>query len=132
MKPPTPITLPSGSYLLIEVPEDAKEIVVFDNITERFLSWYDGDDPPHPDHGKALPSGNWELIGKGDQLSDEIIEGIIGEWKKCYYTEDDWIRGYPSYDKEYECYETAKESLVSLLTHHGYKPETTVILKQVI
>lgn len=129
------IFLPSGSYLLVETPDYEYEIILDLQPKE---DWYKIDFhmkfPPKGDYdivGYTLPSGNWDLIGKGDALKEQDWEAIVSANVNIHNT---WFRDYAHTrgskkpDTIFQ-FTTATKSGLSLLTHHGYKPETTVLIK---
>ncbi len=65
--------------------------------------------------GKHLPPGEWEIVGKGDAIGEEVAASILGE-----VIETD-PRGYRV---------PRRESLKWVIRSHNMKPETTVILKE--
>ncbi len=122
----TPLTLPSGKYLLVTVPEDALDIEVIPDKVDA--SW--------PDYLKfvslkedmcahwRLPPGRWQLIGKGGELSEEQWKGIV----ETEYIED--IGHFPiDYETEESDCSSYTESGLSLLRSHGMN-ENTIILKE--
>lgn len=125
----TPVTLPSGLYLFIELPEGK---------TAKFAE--DGKLYSYRGEGVVtaneipLPSGSYTLIGKSNEISEEGWKGIV---------ESIFIEEYVAYDA-YDCHTdyknycggvgfySALKSGLSLLTHHNLNETTTVILKQLL
>jgi hypothetical protein len=71
-----------------------------------------------------LPPGNWQLIGKGDALTEEQWKGIV----ETEYIED--IGHFPiDYETEESDCSSYTESGLSLLRSHGMN-ENTIILKE--
>ena len=126
----TPITLPSGKYLIVDVPEGATDFVLEIDTEESFfmLEYYiqnlDEDSGFYGEWGTEeieLAPGSYTLIGV-DPLN---------------LTEDEWKVVVRQYHNGYENYYsqmvslhlTATESGSSLLTAHGHKQGSAVILK---
>lgn len=103
----TPIKLPSGEYLLVKVPE-AVQFQIKKNADHSLLfvlyNW-NGFTNVSQD---ILPPGNWELIGRGSEI-----------------TENQWQEMLPFSDHYF-----AKETGHSLIASHNYTPETTILLKK--
>jgi hypothetical protein len=124
MPPNTEIILVSGKYLLLPVPEesfnhnvdscDGKQCLIYDvgGFLDMILKGID------------IPPGNWQLIGKGDALTEEQWKGIV----ETEYIED--IGHFPiDYETEESDCSSYTESGLSLLRSHGMN-ENTIILKE--
>lgn len=118
----TPLKLPSGEYLLVEVPEDAKSFVI--TVVNRkwyYLSADMGD--TFKDLGR-IPKGKWEEVGKGSEISEKEWEVILpGQniQKTPFYTNFLNKKGY---------FNSATESGHSLIASHNYTPGQVVLLKK--
>lgn len=118
----TTLNLSSGEYLLVDVPEDAHNVIVYNG--ELVDNWADEE----MQRLKVLPPGHYTLIGKGSEVSWQDKVGIVEKehdgsqtmhwWYKNYIT-DNWTKNID-------------ESFDSLLRSHGKEPGTTVILKRKI
>lgn len=85
-----------------------------------------------------LPPGQWQIVGLGNQLTEEQWKGIV-EWYEDsndssydpQYNETTYFNVFKDYvtGDEGEV-DTATESGLSLLTSKGLKPENTLILKK--
>lgn len=123
------LTLPSGEYLLVEVPEDAKYIRL--SLTTNSLFFYRESYPNNI--GAHLPSGNWQLIGKASELGKEEWKGIlkpIENWSKELY------HNYTASGRDFRdvidsAFEATIDSGLSLIRSHSMNPETTIILKAI-
>lgn len=77
-----------------------------------------------PDYYEPLPKGNWTIIGKASDLTEEQWGQIVGWFElagKLGY------RDYQSFDLSFP-YQTASISGASLLKKHRVNPDTTLIL----
>lgn len=114
------VNLPSGEYLLVEIPENTIDIYVAD---PRYLSFRKS----NGERTHVQYIGNWEVIGTANELTwgDKvgIIEsendgsGLGGWWYKIYTRSEIMTK---SADKSFE----------SLIKFHSMKPETTLILRK--
>lgn len=125
------ITLPSGEYLLVEVPRWATFNLLQSNHGSLLQVW-DRDYQDLKMNESQLPSGNWQIIGKADSLSEDDWKGIV-ETKHGGFAGH--LKGFKDYSPKYiyvdkDPISTAKESGHSLIESHQMKPETTLILKQ--
>lgn len=116
------IQLNSGVFLLVEVPEDAYDFVIDDDL------YYKKAGVPCV---KNL-NGQWEIIGKGNEITEEVWRGIVEELHGHFLEYDRTSEYYTVgldkiYGKTY--FNTATESGHSWIKSHGMKPETTLILK---
>lgn len=110
----TPITLPSGKYLIVDVPEfSMRHIIATDKILYRFDngSW-----------GKiTLPPGSYTLIGADPlNLTEDEADKIVEKRSNGIS-----YKGYTNF----ACTNSSVDSLRSLLTANGHKPGSAVILK---
>lgn len=85
-----------------------------------------------------LPPGQWQILGLGNQLTEEQWKGIVGisheNVKIDWDVVEEWVYGniYKDYELKDSLYYTATESGLSLLTSKGLKPQNTLILKKAI
>jgi hypothetical protein len=116
------IKLPTGEYLLVEVPEDAKQFQV---LNEYNVLWYQ---MPiiRGKSSKELPSGQWEIIGRASELTEDHWDEIV-ENKWDDYADGMWWKIYDSDQDEWGMCPT--ESGLSLIKSHSMNPSTTLILK---
>lgn len=108
-------------FLLVEVPDRAKGFKVVSGIGLRY-SYESG-----CMEGLVIPPGEWQLIGKAEQLSEAECASICSPWGNGY-------EGYPDFSSHDEwalfapCL-TATDSLHSLLASNNLQPSTTIILQ---
>lgn len=76
-------------------------------------------------HTKQLPPGEWEIVGTGDELTEEQAEAIT----PCYY-EDVEGKIYENYDHSDFISDNALSSFTSLLLSHSLTPANTLVLKR--
>lgn len=133
----TPAKLPSGEYLLIDVPED-KSIAgyLIQHIPEARLSWLYFLDKDEKQIGNQIDLlGHWELIGKGDGVTEEIAAGIVDSGMHFEAIDPrDWrlSRDYYMNYEIGECeFDTALESFNGWIRSYGKEPKQTVIIKKV-
>lgn len=109
-----------GNYFVVNVPEDAHEFEIDGELFYKasFLG------KQNIMQMKKLPSGQWEIIGKGDILSEEQWKGIV----EYYPTTMTLYRDYSQQVFGDDVFFTAKESGYSLLKSRGMKPENSLIL----
>lgn len=119
---PNPIThtLDNGrKLLLVEVPEDASNIIV--DMCNSLLFISDGDK-----YDYDLPPGNYKLLGTSTTISEEQASELVDrlwDFYRNYTTIDDGTVGnYMRF-----VVRTAKESLISLLTSLGFDTEKNQI-----
>lgn len=114
-------------YLLVDdLPRDAKDFVIDGELF--FKAHFFGLNSIS--RMVKLPPGQWEIIGKGNEITEEVWAQILVKedlyWEMSY-------RRYPEPGQELAFQEhiadTATESGHSLIKSHGMKPETTLILK---
>lgn len=74
---------------------------------------------------EVLPLGQWEIIGKGNEIKEEVWEDIA----ECISAKNDLWKRYDGNTYWSDLFKTATESGHSLIKSHGMKPETTLILK---
>lgn len=118
----TEITLPSGRYLAVELPEGAKNPRIAQGLP--FID-FDGDGPG----SEYLPEGQWEIV----EITEEALNEVLRSKRNGYYYNYDpkgnmqpGLSGWQYHLK------TIFESLHSLLRKHGLNPERTVLLKDKI
>lgn len=79
-----------------------------------------------------LPAGQWEILGKGDSLTEEqwvwVATQVVGWSSVIYHNHTASGRDYR--DIVEAAFSTATESGLSLLKSKGLKPENTLILKR--
>lgn len=118
----TPITLPSGKYLIVDVPDYAEQIELHEEDGKSYLTYHVNSGTEDYDILRSAKApGSYTLIGV-DPLN---------------LTEDEWKVVVRQYHNGYENYYsqmvslhlTATESGSSLLTANGHKPGSAVILK---
>lgn len=124
-----PLTLPSGTYLVIELPEDifkrataigVQEDMVSNNLTCNI-------------NGNIrsvcmIPPGSWELIGKGNEITETVWRGIV-EWSYDDDGDGNVFTNVKNYETdEWNC-DTFTESGLSLIKSLGYTPLTSVLIK---
>lgn len=100
----TTITLPSGEYLLVEVPIEHEEV-------KGILT--------------ALRHVTYSILGLASAITEDVAAGIVEE-------AEDWPTGwgYKDYQDELQLYILhAIASIHSLVRSHGYEPEQCLILK---
>jgi hypothetical protein len=137
------IQLPSGKYLLVEV-----SLIAFNfrlGKSEKLKGKMFASCPVTSGFTYELPSGNWQIIGKADSLSEDDWKGIVeplfsneeindGHY---HYEIDLNPMPYKNYNwntekddgREFSSFDTSVESGHSLIASHSMKPETTLILK---
>lgn len=133
------------SWLLVEVPEDAKDFQLL-TMPGDVDFWK----LPPKDHVDlyangilntplvSLPPGSYTLYGKGSDLTEDKWREIVADISFCrpnpYNVEQDEVvncwQDYMDETEQLVCY-TATESGKSWLTHHQFKPNGCVILKLV-
>lgn len=126
----TPISLSSGEYLLVEVPEDGKHfwVSLFRDYSPALL-YSNGTDPQPfiqlPYDGQE--GKYWTIIGKGrgNSITEEEWKGIV-EGKTI--GEDTRWRDFTDF---FHTCKTATSSGLSLIKSHGFEhPEKVLILKK--
>ena len=86
-----------------------------------------------------LPQGNWQLIGKLSEVSEEVAKRLVDddEIYECYFSGfEKWIDIYKDYNNSepmpYGVVFTAIESLTSIATHLGMElTDNIYILKRI-
>jgi hypothetical protein len=112
------ITLPSGEYLMVEVPKERKIMLA----TDGNLYHYRGSGAVTGQR-IDIPLGNYTLIGLCSEISEEEAKGIVHEGNKLF-------AGYMyDYNKKANVAATALLSLASLVRSNGMEVDTTVLLK---
>lgn len=134
-----PITTPSGTYLCVGVPEDAKTFRI--RIYPRSGTWFEQTDSKELNAWKVkLPKGDYEIIGeiKVDSMDDECTE-MIESWDEATGGDDyqDYYKNYEiqtDADYEFAFHFTEPESSVrSLITYNKISIPTAtklVVLKK--
>lgn len=118
------IQLPSGGYLLVEVPQTSTPIYQYSLIAikEAGLSWLHYLDEYENDVARCeeLHGNSCQIIGKGNELTENQWEEIIERWDSGRYND---------YSRHLARVDTATESGHSLIKSHSMKPEQVLILK---
>lgn len=117
-------------YALVTVPKDAQDFDFWEEKDRQYISFSVGQGTEGFDLlREEIPAGEWELVGKGSELSfvdwAGIIEsehdgsGTLTRWYKNYVAPDNMFYGHP------------KESGLSWLKSLSYDPETIVIIRKI-
>jgi hypothetical protein len=69
-------TLPTPVLLVWGLPEDAENIAIDESYPDRVCFDINIDTITHPDY-RLLPDGNWQLIGKLSELTEEKAKGLV-------------------------------------------------------
>ena len=112
-----PITLPSGEYLIVDVPQDAKDFILCHEehfIEISFVS-------KGMIHGRGIEPCNWQLIGRESEITEEVARGIVQWYGRGDGSVDEAGIGdvFWCYDDSEFCFDTALESLTSLSKREG-------------
>ena len=114
-----PITLPSGEYMLVEVPENRSyRIQELKGIW--LLGWINNEGKELQIWQHRLPKNNYSIIGLAAAITEDMAAGIV--------TELPIGNRWPSYDNRVWQY-TAIASLHTLVRSHGFEPGNCLILK---
>lgn len=65
--------LPNGTMLFVDVPDDADRFKVFNDLDKPYLSYFVGVET----YREYLPKGNWKLLGKSTELTEEQLNEIM-------------------------------------------------------
>lgn len=120
------VKLTTGEYLLVEVPEGCHEIEI-NYGKDKVVFWEDGFSSE-----LGLPPGQWEIIGRASELSEEQWSGIvepIGGWSSVLYYD------YSASGRDYRDIiesglKSPTESGLSLIKSHSMNPETTLVIRK--
>lgn len=120
---------PFKQWLFVEVPEGASSELINIGKTRFLLRWY------LPDFSDAqdipLPSSNYTIIGKGDELNGSDWDKIVDGWDDTDKDRNP-ILCYQNYEMEYRYhnhFDNPKDSGYSLLKSLGLeKPEQVLVL----
>lgn len=122
----TTINLPSGEYLLVDVPPRSWGYDLYGGMKADQLLCLTTTAPGRfKQHKINIPPGSYTLIGKGSEITEEVAKGIVQQHAYGY-------RNYTPNMTVKFAYKTALESFDSLLRSHGKEPGTTVVLKKEI
>lgn len=127
------VSLPSGEYLLVEVPEDAQKIMLTNIQVDTDIICPDGFGGMK--YLGSTPPGNWQIIGKAYSLNRKEWNDIVQYFPLI--NDDGHFCGnmYRDYTDVQQIVpddfslDTPTESGLSLLASHSMKPETTLIIK---
>ena len=123
-----------NQYLLQEVPEGQMYFVIFSNEFRQEIRY---NKMVSPGKFKAvpiqLPPGNWQIVARASEITEEQAKGIVERFKSSWGT-----FYYPEYPLEKTQgarrtkpgYDTAIESLHSLIRSHGMEVNECLILKK--
>ncbi len=104
----TNISLPSGEYLFVKLPEGAKRVFPFCDRVNPYLSYFIGNSPRR----ESTPQGKYIPLGFTDDITEEQAAGIVYN-KVCPI--ECVIAGFENYDGN-GLYDSALEYFRSLLT----------------
>ena len=74
---------------------------------------------------KQLPQGNWQLIGKLSEVSEEVAKGLVDEHVSEWFTDKFY---YKNYIEESKIFDNATASLTSIATHLGMELTDNIYL----
>ena len=95
--------LEKGTIGFVEVPMDAEQFELELNNDLYYKKQFMGILTLHL---KALPKGNWQILGLSTELTEEVLKDIMSKYSKAKYF--DYVNDYTHY------YETAIKSFNSL------------------
>ena len=72
-----------------------------------------------------LPQGNWQLIGKLSEVSEEVAKGVVDEHVSEWFTDKFY---YKNYIEESKIFDNATASLTSIATHLGMELTDNIYL----
>ena len=76
-----------------------------------------------------LPQGNWQLIGKLSEVSEEVAKGLVDAHVSEWFTDKFY---YKNYIEESKIFDNAIESLNSIATQLGMNTNDNIyILKRI-
>ena len=119
------INLPSGNYLFVEVPNDAYDFKIGEAFGDKAI-WYEF----HPNLNRAIISistnNDCQIISTTNDIIEEkcekLIEGGFCSTNGCMLYED--------YISENSTFQTAKESLQSLIQANNLNIENNYLIIQ--
>lgn len=124
-------TLPSGSYLMIEVEIGGSSFTFYGAKKIESIKYNTMPSPgKFKGHEIDLPPGQYELVGKGNEISEEVWNGMVEIISPETKTTKCVFRNYCA--NKYNIIEqffTGKESGHSWIKSKGMHPERTLILK---
>ena len=132
-----------AELLFVVLPDTSKDIVVdmgyiiFDALAgkRKWLKFEGISGLPGLDYydyhrgGIKLPQGNWQLIGKLSEVSEEVAKGLVDEHVSEWFTDKFY---YKNYIEESKIFDNATASLTSIATHLGMDTNDNIyILKRI-
>lgn len=83
-------------------------------------------------HQVKLPDGKYIVVGIGNELTDEQWSGIVDMKLESWWSGIEYVsvRTYTDYDDADNAFMTSPESGLSLIQHHGMKPNCVILKKQ--
>lgn len=134
------IKLTTGEYLLVEVPENAKNFTIVES-----HSYFKSPRVEHSIGGIDLPNDEqWGIIGRASEFSESDIEKIIPTISKHHVKQH--LNQQPQYDTFWivvdgkrmffdtkkQAFEWAqRDELLSLIKSHSMNPSTTLVIKKI-
>lgn len=126
------IKLTTGEYLLVEVPEDAKNFTIIES-----HSYFKSPRVEHSVGGVNLPTdGQWKIIGRASEIKEHGWQSLIEMNVVVHDNGHTWDEFYRDYNNpsqivvsEYSL-QTATESGLSLIKSHSMNPSTTLLIKK--
>lgn len=108
--------LESGRVMVVANPDDATNFTVIES-----HSYFHSPRLEHSIGGIDLPPGQWQLLGIGSEIKEEVCSGVIPELN-CR-------ERYPNYCGDYPIWFHSRiESLHSLLRSMGFEPDKAIVL----
>jgi hypothetical protein len=113
-----------NGFLLVEVPEGAKDFSLIGVLhkASNWMLWFNDSFGHDGTCEILLPTGNYQIIGMGKDLSSDQ-KARIAEDKNGYF---------PDYEHRPSFHTMPEQSFLSLIKSHGLKPENCLILKSVV
>ena len=115
------------TYLFVEVPESSGEYFLedwpFNNEVVIGMA------APDPDLYETLPEGNYTIIGKASEISEEQWEEIVAI-DELEVVGIGGYSGFVNYEDKNTFFSTATESGLSLIKSMNLIPPTTLIIKK--
>lgn len=126
-------TINGRELMFVEVPESMPGLPeIFDG---KLLVdyWTDGNELGYEFQRKDLPEGEWEIIGKASELTEDQWKEIVERHKFSFMDErrnrQISFKDYRDAEEfEVDCFDTATKSGLSLISSLGKQPETTLII----
>lgn len=117
----TPVTLDSGEYLMVDTPDGAHDFQIEGKYKDKLCFHIEEPNPIHPwPTVIILPVGEFEIVGIGNELTDEQWSGIVD----CKL-----LVMFPDYTKKDFYFDYPTASGLSLIQHHGMKPNCVILKK---